>query len=152
VRRKIPVQGQLILPPGVSGDGLLVTGFGFGPAEGGHIPKARANHDGSFTLRVASNHGYALGILDKDWASDAWTGMILPNDKAEPARITLNVYPAIPLTVRVTRGPQHQPVANAWIDLNRETEFTFRRADGTKGNAVGGGSTWLQTHSNGIAS
>ena len=152
VRRKISVQGQLVLPQGVSGEGLLVTGFGYGPAGRGDIPTARANRDGGFTLRVASDHGYSLRILDSDWASDAWTGMILPNDKAEPARITLNVYPATPLTVRVTRGPQHQPVANAWIDLGKKTEFTFRHADGKKSSPDGGGMTWLQTNSNGVAS
>src|SRR5205823_2696407 len=106
VRRKMPVQGQLVMPQGVSGEGILVTGFGFGPTNRGDIPTARANRDGSFTLRVASDHGYVLGIADNVWASDVWTGMILPNDKAEPAGITLTVYPATPLTIRVTHGPQ----------------------------------------------
>lgn len=152
VRRKRTVQGRLVMPRDVSAEGLLITGFGFGPHSTGDLPRTRANRDGSFTLRVASDHGYALSVADREWASDVWTGMILLHDQAEPARITLEVYPATPLTVRVTRGPQHQPVANAWIDLNKETEFTFRHADGTKTPALGGGSTWLQADSNGVAS
>lgn len=125
VRRKRAVQGQLVMPEGVSAEGLLITGFGFGPKHNGDLPRTRANRDGSFTLKVSADHGYVLSVADQEWASDPWTGMILLDDKAEPARITLQVYRATPLTVRVTRGPQHQPVANAWIDLNKETEFTW---------------------------
>ena len=41
-RRKIPTEGRLVMPAGVSPQGLLVTGFGFGPANVGDIPYARA--------------------------------------------------------------------------------------------------------------
>ena len=56
------------------------------------------------------------------------------------------------MTIHVTRGPQHSPVANALVDLSRETDYTFHRVDGTKGYVIGGYSTWLQTNSNGVAS
>ena len=58
-----------------------------------------------------------LGITDLKWASDPWSGTILDNDTAKPAEITMKVYPATPLVVRVTRGPRRDPVVNAWVDL-----------------------------------
>ena len=75
---------------------------------------------GHSRLRVPSEHGYVLGIDDLKWASDPWTGMILGKDSAKPAEITMKVYPATPLTVRVTRGPRRDPVANAWVDLTSQ--------------------------------
>ena len=99
------MQGRLIMPEGADAQGILVTGFGFGPANIGDIPYARARRDGTFTLRVPSEHAFVLGIDDLKWASDPWSGMILGKDSAKPAEITMKVYPATPLTVRVTRGP-----------------------------------------------
>ena len=74
---------------------------------------------GHFSFAVPSEHGYVLGIEDLKWASDPWTGMILGKDSAKPAEITMKVYPATPLTVRVTRGPQRDPVVNAWVGAQR---------------------------------
>jgi hypothetical protein len=37
-RRKIPTEGRLVMPAGVSPQGLLVTGRGFGPTNRGDIP------------------------------------------------------------------------------------------------------------------
>ena len=135
-RREQTVQGRLIMPSGLDAEGILVTGFGFGPANIGDIPYARARRDGTFTLRVPSEHGFVLGIDDLKWASDPWTGMILGKDSAKPAEITMKVYPATPLTVRVTRGPQHDPVANAWVDLCSmgEVNWTDSYRQETNGN------------------
>ena len=76
-RREQIVQGRLIMPEGADAEGILITGFGFGPADNGDIPSARARHDGTFQFRVPSEHGYVLGIVDLKWASDPWTGLIL---------------------------------------------------------------------------
>ncbi len=85
---------------------------------------------GHFSLRVPSEHGYVLGIEDLKWASDPWTGMILGKDSAKPAEITMKVYPATPLTVRVTRGPQREPVVNAWVDLGTMADGELDRQHG----------------------
>ena len=42
VRRERTVRGRLLMPEGVDADGILVTGFGFGPDNRGDIPYARA--------------------------------------------------------------------------------------------------------------
>ena len=47
-RRERTVQGRLIMPDGADAQGILVTGFGFGPANNGDIPYARARRDGTF--------------------------------------------------------------------------------------------------------
>ncbi len=41
-RRKMPVEGRLMMPEGASAEGILITGFGFGPDHRGDIPYARA--------------------------------------------------------------------------------------------------------------
>ena len=104
-RRKRIVHGRLIMPAGSTAEGILITGFGFITGDTGDAPYARARRDGTFSLRVPSEYGYVLGINDFKWASDPWSGKILTKDTHDPAEIVMNVYPATPLTVRVTRGP-----------------------------------------------
>ena len=151
-RRERTVQGRLIMPEGADAEGILVTGFGFGPANHGDIPYARARRDGTFRLRVPSEHGYVLGITDLKWASDPWTGMILGKDSAKPAEITMKVYPATPLMVRVTRGPRRDPVVNAWVDLTSmgQVDWTDKHGQEEFGNRRGA-RTWLTTDADGVA-
>ena len=150
-RRERTVQGRLIMPEGADAQGILVTGFGWGPTTHGDVPYARARRDGTFTLRVPSEHGYVLGIADLKWASDPWTGMILAKDSAKPAEITMKVYPATPLAVRVTRGPKHDPVVNAWINLVSRGEVTWTDRTGKKQTGTSGARTWLTTDADGVA-
>ena len=42
VRRERAVKGRLIMPEGADAEGILITGFGFGPTNVGDIPYARA--------------------------------------------------------------------------------------------------------------
>ena len=70
-------------------------------------------------MYLAPGDAYSLALIDSKWASDAWTGF-LPRDKAAGSSdraIDLVAYPATPVSVRVTRGRRHEPLADAWIDL-----------------------------------
>ncbi len=152
VRREHAVSGRLIMPQGDRALGILVSGRGFGPASWGDIPYARANRDGTFVLRVPSEHGFVLGIDDLKWASDGWTGKILGTGSDKPADIAMRVYPATPLVVRVTRGPRREPMANVWIDLTtNRCEFKWADSSGQEQSGYSGVNTWLSTDSNGIA-
>jgi len=46
IRRKTPVTGRLVMPEGASAEGILITGYGFGPHSTGDIPYARAKQGG----------------------------------------------------------------------------------------------------------
>ena len=151
VRREREVQGRLVMPEGANPEGILVTGFGFGPGGNGDIPYARAGRDGSFTLRVPTEHGYVLAIADTQWACDSWSGLILGNDSAKPAEITMKVYHATPAIARVTRGPRHEPVVDAWVEVSSQGEVKWVDARGEKKSGSGGVSGWLKTDANGIA-
>jgi len=151
VRRARTVRGRLVMPKGVSALGILIGGYGFGPGHQSDIPRARAERDGSFELRVFTEHGYLLGITDLEWASDLWTGQILKNDTAAPAEIVINVYPATPLTARVTRGPEHTPVASAWVDLSNTGNVKWIDSNGCAQSGRAGVSGWLRTDAQGMA-
>ena len=153
VRPEHAVQGRLVMPEGASAAGILVTGFGFGPHKEGDIPLARARADGRFTLQVPAAHGFALGVVDSAWASDPWTGPILNSDAddATPAEITIPVYPATPLTVRVTRGPDRRPVAGASVQVDASTDFIWLDPSGTQQSAQGGPGFWTRTDATGVA-
>src|SRR5262249_48476237 len=129
----------------------LITGFGFGPGNQGDIPYARARADGSFTLRVPSYHGYILGIVDLEWASKTWTGLILGKDTSKPADLTISVYRATPLTVRVTRGKQRVPVADAWAEGGSLGEVQWVEPDGKTQTGNAGTHCWLRTDDHGVA-
>ena len=137
--RKRHVEGRLVMPGGASALGLLITGFGVS-GHGGDVLYARARRDGTFALRVPSDYTYYLEIDDTQWASDLWSGTILGKDTGKPAQIIMNVYPATPLTIRVTRGPRRDPVVNAWVlvaSINK--------------NATAYNSRWLWTDARGVA-
>ncbi|MDR3623167.1 MAG: sigma-70 family RNA polymerase sigma factor [Paludisphaera borealis] len=149
-RREQAVQGRLIMPEGADARGILITGFGFGPGENGDIPYARARRDGTFTLRVPSEHGFVLGIVDLKWACAPWTGLILGKGSTRPAEITMKAYPVTPLTVRVTRGARHEPVREAWVDLSARGRVSWTDAAGKKKSGNGGVSAWLRTDADGV--
>ncbi|APW61834.1 sigma-70 family RNA polymerase sigma factor [Paludisphaera borealis] len=150
-RREQTVQGRLIMPEGADAEGILVIGSGFGPGSNGAGPYARARRDGTFSLRVPSEHGFVLGIMDLKWASDRWTGLILSKESAKPAEITMKVYPATPVTVQVTRGAEHEPVRNAWVDLSSKGQVNWTDGAGRKHSGNGGVHAWLKTDANGVA-
>ncbi len=150
-RRLIPVEGKLVMPAGASAAGVYITGFAFGPGSTGQIPTARARGDGSFTMLVASDHGYVLGVSDLDWTSDLWSGLVLPADDATPADVRLEAYPATPVTIRVTRGPDRQGAADMWIELSRNKEFHWTDASGEERTGTTGVEGWLRTDSRGEA-
>ena len=146
VLRKYPVSGRLVLPPGVDAEGILVAGSGSGPLVGAGLfnidpATTRARRDGRFTLWVVPNHGYSVEMVDSVWASTPWTGLILADATATPAEIRLSARPATKLSLHVTRGPQHKPVAGAWIFMQPLRSFTWTDASGHRQND-GGGATY----------
>ena len=156
VRRKRPVTGRLVMPSGADAAGILVTGTGFGSDSSRgmfrvDVPTARTRRDGSFTLLATPDHGYAVGVADSEWACDIWTGVILAGDAASPAPLSLTVYPATTLAVHVTRGPQHAPVAGAWLYLRQDRSFSWKDARGQHHSAQGGVESGLETDENGTA-
>ena len=151
IRRLHAVTGKLVMPAGANPSGILVGGFGFGIGNNGHIPRTRVRKDGSFHFLVPSDHGYVLGIVDNDWAAPLWTGKILSDDDAEQAEITLEAAPAIPIEVSVTRGADHQPVADAWIDVSMDKSFEWTDSTGEERRGTSGPSKWLKTDANGMA-
>ena len=149
-RRKVSVEGRLVMPAGASPEGLLITGFGFGPRNRGDIPYARARADGSFTLRVASEHGYVLGLADLQWASDTWSGLILAREAWKPADIRMSAYRATPVTVRVTRGERHAPVNNAWVEVGSQGDVKWVDAGGKERTGRAAIRSWLRTDGKGL--
>jgi len=136
--RKWLVEGRLLMPGDASAFGLLITGFGRS-GHGGDIPYVRARRNGTFALRVPSDYTYALEIDDTEWASERWSGMIAGKGIGKPAEITMNVYPATPLTIHVTRGPRRDPVVNAWAEVSSVKD------------SVASISRWLWTDARGVA-
>ena len=149
-RRKIPVEGRLVMPADASAEGLLITGFGFGPKNRGDIPYARARADGSFRLRVPSEHGYVLGVVDLQWAGDIWSGLIFGREAGKPADIRISVYRATPVTVRVTRGERHNPVNNAWVEVGGRGEVKWVDAGGQDRTGRAALRSWLRTDGEGL--
>jgi hypothetical protein len=154
--RKYPVRGRLVMSSGVNPEGIVVAGTGFGANLGMgafHVDLAttRARRDGSFTFWVVPDHGYSVGVVDSEWASDRWTGVILAEATATPGEIRLSAQPAVKLSVHVTRGPQHQGVANTWITLRSAKSFSWQDARGQHHNAGGGPQYAATTDENGTA-
>jgi hypothetical protein len=151
LRRKTPVEGQIIMPDAASAEGLLVTGFAFGPHHRGDIPAVRARRDGTFTLPVASAHGYIVGICDDEFSSPLYPSVILPADGETPDNLKIEAYPATPLTVRVTRGADRQPAPGAWVNLSSRGQVEYVNGTGEKSTGNAGVQQWLLTDADGEA-
>jgi hypothetical protein len=147
LRHKHPLTGRLIVPDGVDPSGIWISGMGFGPGNQLDLARGRARADGAFTLHVPKGHGYVLGVLDTQWASDPWLGP-LP-DPAEDFQFKL--YPATPISVRVTRGAERKPVANTFVQFSADRSLTFTDEAGATRNAQGSIGFWAQTDQNGVA-
>jgi hypothetical protein len=151
VRRLHAVDGRLSMPDGSSPEGLLITGTGIGTSAMGHNLSARVRKDGSFTLYVAADHAYSLCLVDDKWASDSWTGVILTSDEAAPKELNFAAYEATPLSVRVTRGPKHEPVQGAWVNVSSGDRFWWQDARGERQIGDGGPQRGVYTDKQGRA-
>jgi len=149
VRRLEPVNGRLEMPAGIPAEGLTISANGLGQTMYQHEPTARVRPDGSFTIFLAAGDAYSVQLTDSKWTSDAWTGT-LSRDSAPPA-IHLVASPATPLSVHVTRGPRHEPVADAWINLRGVHRVSWKDARGQSMLMELGIRTGLYTDATGTA-
>jgi hypothetical protein len=150
VHRLEAVEGRVRMPQGVSAEGLTVSAAGMGgDSNWQHQTTARVRRDGSFTIYLAAGDAYLVHLADSKWASDGWTG-ILPRDTAAPA-IDLVAYPATPVSVRVTLGPRHDPVANVWVSLRSRQTQVWKGPHGRSLIVEPGVQTGLYTDGSGTA-
>ncbi|HTM55562.1 MAG TPA: thioredoxin family protein [Pirellulales bacterium] len=150
LKRKHPITGRLIVPEGADPTGILISGDGFGSAYRGDLASARARADGTFTLMVVPDHSYLLGVQDTEWACEPWTGDMRAEGDAKQPQIELALYRATPLTARVSRGPEHAPVPNTYVQLSTERRFKYTNGKGQRGNALGSLRYWLLTDDQGM--
>lgn len=151
LRRKLPVAGRLVVPEAIDPTGILISGMGFGTSNHLDLASVRAAADGTFTLMVPAGHSYVIGILDTEWACDPWTGDLRTDRDSKQVQVELALYPATPLAVRVTRGPDHQPVTSTFVQLGTERDFKYTGDAGERGNASGRVRCWLLTDAEGVA-
>jgi Carboxypeptidase regulatory-like domain len=143
------VEGRLIMPDGESPEGILISGIGTG--NGFATPYVRARRDGTFMLYVAANQGHLLRVFDSQWASDIWSGMILESSTANPAKIEIVVYPATPVLVKVTRGPDRVPVTGAFVEVTSRAAVEWIDGSGTKVESEAAIHGWILTDADGTA-
>jgi len=149
------IEGRLVMPEGANAEGILISGSGFGPGDRGDSAFVCASRDGTFKLAVASNHGYVLGIIDQQWASQPWSGVPLRTDGQEPAKLVIEVYPATPVNIHITRGPNRQPVARMFVGVShgeRTVEYPVDHQGEKRGLGVGNVSSWMITDADGRVS
>ena len=151
VHRKFSVQGRLNMPPGTSAEGIFVSGFGFGSRSMAIFPRAGG------LRRMAPSRSRLPPTTAILWALATRSGLRWLDGRdhgrryGAPAAITLDVYPATPLRVQVSRGPHHRGVANASVGFRIQRHFSSTDAQGKLRNALGGDSGSLQTDENGTA-
>ncbi len=152
VRRRYPVEGRVEFPPGVDAEGVLLTGFSFGPEHRGDIPQTRTRKDGSFRMYAPAAHAYVLGVYDLQWTSNIWSGVMIARDGAPQTKLRLRGERATPVKFKVTRGPTKQPIADAWLDLSREGTVEWTDEKGEARTGIGRVGGWVRTDENGLAS
>jgi len=77
--------------------------------------------------------------------------LILGADLEKPADITIAAYPGTPLTVKVTRGPKHEPVKDAWVYVKSRGEVDFTDESGEERSGSAGIGGWARTDADGVA-
>ncbi len=151
LRRKHPVTGRVIVPEGVDPTGILVIGDGWGTGRTIARQASRVRSDGTFTVMAVPGHSYILGVMDREWAADVWTGDFKTDAPESDVQIELKLYPATPLTVRVTRGRDHEPVANEYVSSQIARPLKFTGEEGRRQTAHASIGEWLVTDAQGRA-
>lgn len=153
VRRVKPAIGRVFMPSGVSAQGLLISGNGFGGHGNNYGDEflSRVRQDGTFQYRVPTSHGYCVALSDHEWFSAPWTGLILKSFDTEPAEITLQAQRSTSIKVRVTQGADRKPYPEAMVSLGRDKSFRFTTESGEKINAMGSMMQVLEVNANGEA-
>jgi hypothetical protein len=151
IRKSRPVTGRVIMPGNADCEGILVKGMGFGESSTLDISSTRVRRDGSFTLLASPDYGYVVEICDREWAGDVWTGVAVPSTDADPPRVTLRAYPAIPLTFQITRGPTKEPWTEEIVSIDQHTPFSWTNARGELVQFAGGQSKEPQIEADGMA-
>ncbi len=118
VRRKRFVAGRLILPEGASAEGLLITGFAFGPANRGDVPYARAGATAHSRCRL-------LMTMLTSWALSTSSGpATLGQARSCPAPATSR--PTFPSTFTQPRRQRFAspagPTTGAWPMLGSTSD------------------------------
>jgi hypothetical protein len=91
-----------------------------------------------------------LGVVDREWGGELWSGQVVGKDLARPASVRMSVRRATPVTIHVTRGPQHTPVADAFVEIGRRRDVNWVDARGKKQDGSAGTRYWVTTDAQGV--
>jgi hypothetical protein len=128
-KERVLVESQLL---GVATDisGMLVEFWSYQGEEENYsdVIHARTDSQGKFQARVLPGSNYSVFVNDQDQVSNNWGGVIAPVDNTILQKPVLTLSPGVLVEILATKGHNHEPLRNAWVDF--ESPQKSRRGRG----------------------
>ncbi len=141
-----PISGKVNLPEGIKGGfGIQLTSFDY-PTEGrADQLYSRTDDQGNFVANVLPGVPYCVYVVDSQWSSSIWDGVLVEEDGTLNAP-ELNIERGLPVKIVATVGAGKSPMANTMISLARDHVFRTKT-----GNGSAGPRWWVTTNDEGVA-
>lgn len=127
------VAGRVRIPEGEKGGFLVqLTSFDHPTVRRADQIYVRTNDDGHFTANVLKHVPYAVYVVDAQWASEFWDGVMV-NDDGTINQPELTLSPGKPLTIWSTVGPGKSPMPGTTIWVRQSRRFKTIKGSGSTG-------------------
>ncbi|MEM7456722.1 MAG: thioredoxin family protein [Planctomycetota bacterium] len=133
---RIKISGKVELDEGVAG-GFPVRLVSFDHPAEGRVDQLTAfcDGEGNFSAEVMRNAVYGIQIDDSRYVSNLVSGVLADADGPTDLDISLQLKPAVPVTITFSAGPAKRPVEGTPIYLRQSREFqTASSGLGSAGN------------------
>jgi hypothetical protein len=120
--------------------GLLIQLYSFSGRDEGRsdVAVARTTTDGTFEADVLPGRFYTVFVEDLEYVSGYWDGVIAGPDGQVLQRPQLNISRGIPVTIKVTGGPDRKPLSKAWVLVESPHDFRYKGENGAYRNGCVG--------------
>ncbi len=110
------VSGRVTKPDGQPAPGIQVRAEGRGLTHNYGRQDARTAADGTYTILCPPEQSYIIAVIDKSWAAQSHTGILLREGEARDG-LDFRLVPGTLLRGRVTSGTPLRPVAGHTVTL-----------------------------------
>ena len=115
--RKGSIQGRVVLPDDAPAPGIEVRALGSGQGIDNGSGRAVTAVDGSYVMDVNAGEGYAVYVVDEDWAAPSRLDVVVRHGKPAGG-VDFKLTPGTIIRGTVTVGPGNRPAAKQYIRLD----------------------------------
>ncbi|MEZ6074147.1 MAG: thioredoxin family protein [Pirellulaceae bacterium] len=132
--------------------GLLIEGYSFQSNRESRATlfSSRVDSEGRFEAPIVPGYTYHLSINDDQWVSKPLSQILVDGESHQPLPLDFVIVRGTDITVRLTAGRNHTPLAGKTTNLTTPHDFQWKEEDGETHHGSGGRLWHAVTDSEGI--